>query len=271
MRRISLLLAGVLALAGSPAGAEEAGGSIVLRGSRSAHIDVKLPRIKVECCDLRATPQGVTYDGFSSSTKGSYVGFAIERIPQHKIIVGAVHAPGLDLGGGDVPTFSTLGQGGWLAPGRYRIHLLTDGRSTVRIEVGSGAAIRRSLRPRVATDAKGRVLPIGLGTLAPAGQARAEMAVKRGTHAVLMSKIDAEAGQVDYLSQCVTEIGATCQDADRHDEDLYPCPGCSGSAITLARHYPPRSLERGRREAVFTAATAGVTRDSRAFVFTITP
>lgn len=274
MRRASLVLAGTLiATLLIPAGvaASSAREVIELRGSRDAFVDVFFASsVRITCCDIRYAdnPPRFVQEGFTQETEGAYVGFAIERLPQEKLVVGGVRIPSMDLGSLRLPALAQLARGGRLSPGRYRIHLLTDGPSIVRIEA-RGLESPWVLRPTnpspVAAQLIQLIPPAGLG-----GHGR--ITVSLGESIVLLAtQVETQGGQVDYVNHCITNEAMLCQIGEEDDEtestETYPCAGCGASGLAIfdvirSHRLPPA----GQYEAAFSVATAGAATEMQGFV-----
>lgn len=122
-------------------------GTVELTGSRSAWVDVTLPRVAT-----------IDYTRSTFVGKGRFVGFYAERVDvaaaqRYRIgaTIGAVtlrdfHTPGEPAITEDLAPFDNNGHNRRLQPGRYRFYLLADGSARVRLALAG--APRLSLRPR---------------------------------------------------------------------------------------------------------------------------
>lgn len=255
---VSLLLAGLLPGIGA---ARTRSTEIVLSGRRSASVTFTLHEpVRLACCDYEAgsTPGEVRVVGMSTRTTGTYAGFAIERVRDGRMIKLAVHVPPLDLDDGKFPTVIMFGRARQLPEGRYRIHLLTDGRSTVRIEA-RGLPRDLVLEPRRQTGAFSELVELGADSL----QKRVPLEIRRGVTVLQATKTQGENTQAHYLSQCVAPAGSACAGAEDHEPWI--TPGSARGGGTMMQAYVG-DLQPGEYDAIFSAASVGTSSSSVGFV-----
>lgn len=243
---------------------------IVLRGDRSASVEVRLRHpVDLKCCRLRAEagdgPRSYSIAGFDVETSGSYAGFAIERVRDGRIMKGAVRIPEMDLADGTVPTFASFGRVTKLRPGRYRIHLLTDGRSTVRV-AAPGLRDQLELTPAGPTGASAELVPLLTESGPQQVQARVPLEVPRDATVVLVGKTEGDFGQFHYLGQCLVQPGGQCSDEDHYETWASPASGSSGGTKIDVFD---GSVEAGSYDAVFVAGSAGVPQGAYGFVLVL--
>ncbi|MGH2730882.1 MAG: hypothetical protein ACRDJI_09785, partial [Actinomycetota bacterium] len=89
--------------------------------------------------------------------------------------------------------------------------------------------------------------------------------------ALLVSQVQADFGQADYLNHCITDQGQFCQTQDEDSQQtaygISPASGASGA--TMSKVYKMGELEAGDREAVFTIGSVGVPRSLKGFVLVL--
>lgn len=257
MRRpfATLLLAASLA---TPAGAAPATAQeVVLTGSRSAHVEVTMPgRFKPRLGVFGA-------DGVTVTTRGTYAGVWFEsvttpaRLSQGAVVVPAI---GDDLpvgwGGSDRDDFS-------LPAGRYRVHLLTDGASTVRVRVDG---LSRGLRlvPRAPSDVRAKTVTVD------AVRASIPVLVRPATTTVLIGFARNDPSVGNAVNICLDEGRQT------------PCETGSGYGISAALLMPgqwskmaaavfvyPGQASSGEHTASYTMASATPTAALLAFALSL--
>lgn len=211
MRRTfaTLLLLATLAPAAPPAAAAPAAGrEVVLSGSRSASVEVRFAS--------RFKPHlGVFgYPGISAATRGTYAGVLFENLGKRMLSQGGVVVPvmgdemPIGWGGSDRDDFS-------LPAGRYRVHLLTDGQSTVRVRV-DGIARSMRLAPRRPTAVRARLVSVD------AVRAEVPVLVRPTTTTVLVAYAKIEPSAGNAVSVCLDE-----------GREL-PCEAGGGSGMKVA-------------------------------------
>jgi hypothetical protein len=267
-----LCCATLLLVAAVPTAAAESSRAetLTLIGKKSAHIDVSIDSpLRVTCCHLRDSRTGrVIVDEMVSSVGGTYAGFAVERLSDRRVVVGALRVPEMDIEGWDIPFIATLVKGGVLVPGSYRIHLLADGPAKVQIEM-EGMGRNVLLHPRESTPTTVQIHDGGLSSTAGASHVRLPIRVGSRSHVVLASQVTATGGQLFYLDQCVAFPSATCPTTeDEQDASVIPCPACLRGGGAVVDVYMPRDRLDGQTEAIFTTATAGALAEVKLLAFT---
>ncbi|HEV2889989.1 MAG TPA: hypothetical protein VGX28_06400 [Frankiaceae bacterium] len=213
MRRA--LAALLLLLALSPAGAQAAPPTlreIVLTGSRSASVEMTFP-------DRFSPHLGIAHpDGVAATTRGTYAGVWFENVRDARWSQGRVVVPAMGdalpiaWGGSDREDFS-------LPAGRYRVHLVADGPSTVRVRVG-GLARTTRLSPTRPSDVRGRLVKVTAVT------ADIPVLVKPTTTTVMAASTQNEPSLGAAISMCLDE-----------GREL-PCEAGQGFGMTVAFFAP---------------------------------
>lgn len=269
---MKVLLAAVVLVASAmvPARAQtRAPGEIVLTGDSSVSAEMRLEHpVRLRCCVLFGDDSGgrmvFRIIGMEVETSGTFAGFAIERVRDGRIMKGAVRVPAMDLDDGTVPAHASFGRARRLPPGDYRIHLLTDGPSTVRIEAEGAPDDLRLTRPRPSS------VSASLVTLATESgpqkvQDRVPIEVRAGATVVLMSKTEGDYAQAHYFGHCLTAPGGQC--SSQGDYEYWVSPSSGGGGGVKAD--PVEGLDPGRYDAVFTAGSAGLPQGSYGFVLVV--
>lgn len=272
MRRLAVIVAALLLLGGAPAGAgDRAPRELVLRGDRSASVDVTLRRpVRLTCCrPVEQTVDGQAsfrVAGLSVETEGTYAGFAIERVRDGRMMRGAVRIPSMDLEEGRIPTYVSFGRKPRLRPGRYRIHLLTDGPSVVRVE---GAGLTRSLElaPAGPTKVAAELVTLATTTGLEQAQARVPVEVTKGATVLLAVKTEGDYAQAHYLGQCIVQPGAQCSEEEHYD--TWASPASGGGGGTKLDMFERGAIEPGSYEAVFVAGSIGAPQGAYGFVLVL--
>ena len=250
MRRLlpALILAASLA---TPASAAPKTHHLVLRGARSASVDVTFATRFRPLLGVIDSPADV-----SVTTKGTFAGVFFENLSR-KLGVGAVQVPEaaglgqawpMSWGASDERDFS-------LPAGRYRVHLLADGQATVRVGV-EGLARDVSYVPRGRSQVTGRLVEV------PDVHVDIPVNVRSTTTTVLVAYTDQDVSLPGATSICLDE------DADGPCEagttswgvkSAHAGVGLRSSGATGLVLYPG-FLGNGEHVASFTMAEAGVHR-----------
>ena len=267
--KVLLSLALLLLCAGvtSPADAAAASHEFVLSGDRNSFVEVRLREpVRLTCCDFEREPiDSEAYfriSGLDVATRGSYSGFAIERVRDGRIMKGAVRVPQMDLEKGAIPTVISFGRTERLEAGRYRFHLLTDGPSTVRVEA-RGLVTDVHLRPSKATPVDAEIVDL---TDQPGSFVRVPIEVPARSTVLLATKTEGDSAQAHYLSQCLSSDGGPCSDLASYEAWASPASGGGGGTRMEAFEgtVPP-----GGYDAVFGAGSAGIPEGSFGFVLVL--
>lgn len=263
----TVLVTGLLAVS-APAAARPTG-EILLRGDRSASVEIRLERtVRLECCRfVEQTVDGQTsfrISGFDVSTEGTYAGFAIERARDGRIMKGAVRIPPMDLEEGRMPTFVSFGRASRLPAGKYRLHLLADGPSTVRV-TAAGLGRTLDLVPSGRSHVSAELTALATTGGPQQAQARVPVEVGKGATVLLASKTEGEYAQAHYLGQCLVEPGGQCS---QDDYETWASPASGGGGGTTVDSFVG-TVEPGTYEAVFVAGSLGAPQGSYGFVLVL--
>jgi hypothetical protein len=192
VRRAAVLPVLALLLAAAPAARAAGIHYLVVRGSGAAVVDVTF-----------AHPFRLLLDGTAPvprvTTRGTYAGVWVENLRAGNLGAGVAVVPAMRGLGGDVPM--TWGYTDSRLPaGHYRVHLLTDGPSEVRVAatgLGRDVALRSAGRDRV----RAKVLDI---EVAPGvGKADVGVTVYATTMTVLAASTDEDSAAATS-SVCLT-------------------------------------------------------------------
>lgn len=248
MRRTfsTLLLLATLAPV-APAAAAATSREIVLTGSRSAWVEVTFAHRFKPHVGVWGRP------GLRVATRGTYAGVWFENLKSDVASQGGVVLPaaGEDMpvgwGGSDREDFT-------LPAGRYRVHLLADGESTVRVLVDG---IARSLRlaPRRASEVRSRLVSVDMV------RAEIPVVVRPTTTTVLVGFTHSEPSVGSAMDICLDE-GDTlpCEAGRGHGmSTAFLAPGVWSKMMTAIFVYPGW-VSSGEHTASYTIATVGVTK-----------
>jgi hypothetical protein len=261
VRRISLLPVLALLFLAGPARAADVH-YLVLRGSRSASVEVTFAHPFTLMLDsYSAVPPRVT-------TKGSYAGVWVEQVRDDRINAGTVVVPKMRMIDGDFPV--AFGIDGRLPAGRYRVHLLADGASEVRIAV-RGLDRDVVLAPRGRNLVTGRLVDLALVPGAHSGSADIPVALRDTTMTVLMASTDGDVPAAESAA-CLTRTPTLpCGAGDSGPGVRASYLGIGGRMSTLSATFAyPHDRKPGEYDAVYDAAAAGA-RTAYAFALTVTP
>lgn len=258
MRRA--LAALLLLLSFAPAGAVRAAPStlreIVLTGSRPASVEVTF--------GARFSPRlGVVHsEGIKAATRGTYAGVWFENVRTPRLSQGAVVVPAMGdalpiaWGGSDREDFS-------LPAGRYRVHLLTDGVSTVRVRAGG---LDRNLRlsPARASDVRARLVKVTAVT------AEVPVLVKPTTTTVLAASTHNEPSLAAAVSVCLDEgYQAPCEASGGLGMQVaFVMPGLWSRTMATYNVYPG-DASTGEHTATYKVASATPTATLHAFALSL--
>lgn len=265
MPRRAALLALLLCLAGLPhAGAARAAEAVVLRGSRSASIDLTLTRTTT--FEVGRPEPG---RAISARIGGTFAGVVVSRL-DGSVVVGAVVAAGFRSGGAPVPMVFGQGFESVRVPaGRYRITLLANGAGTeVRIPaIGVGRV--RVLAPSTRVDVHGDVVtrrtPVGV----PIGEVRVPLRTGSRSTVILatMQSYAVTAASLDEV--CLARSGSTCRTGSVTGGSTVLLGG-AGRAETVSAYFAyPGDTPAGDYDAIFVSGGAGVSEALSAFALRI--
>jgi hypothetical protein len=249
---IAALLVGLVAVTG-PAQAKEAS-SITLTGSHTAYVDVEFDHtLKLELGRSRMDYNG-DYAGWMMHRVGGSLGGDAAKVLGGYVIRDAV-APGQSAARPN----STIGFGTVaVKAGTYRIYLVADGPTEVRIPIASGSP-SLSLAPTTETTSAADVVDFTVGQGGVINEEkRTPVHVGPTSFGVSLAAIYSSAGTTAHsIDTCFAAPGAEC-------EPPVPTSGAivgdsEGSSASYASHYAPGELAAGDYEAVQTIKTAGST------------
>ena len=204
--RVRALLTGLLVvLALAPVRAEAATMStMVLRGSRSASIDVTFRMGITVHMGVFDSPKFRP----SVTTKGTYAGAWVEQIGDPNESTGFYVVPKTDgPGGRHVMGFDPYGHK--FEPGRYRITLVTDGPTELRIAV-VGLPRTLTLSPTKPVRSWGKLVDIRSATTAMHGQETVTFGVRNGSRTMLMAYLEAPTSPQMTSHICLEEGTLPC-------------------------------------------------------------
>ena len=263
-----LVLVLFLALLPQAAGVARPGyATIELRGSKSAYVDVRFDEVTRINWPSEGEPPVMV------RTRGTYAGYIVERLSDGKIVAGAVRVPVLDFEdlsdwNLDDPMSAVVKRySGPLLPGTYRIHLVTDGRSTIRFPV-AGLDENASYRPKAPTPVTSSFKPVEPGEQVI--HHRTPITVKEGTLVIVASLLVADRSQAAYLEHCVIKIIEPCQSTRDHSAHITLNLMVNEWSLTrLYSVYRPGHFEPGEWQVQFSATAAGPVRTADMFLLTV--
>lgn len=234
---------------------------LTVRGVPNAHAEVSFTgRVRLETsATAKARP---TYD-----TEGTYAGAYVEPVGRSGPVAGTLllrAMPGLS----DVPI--PLGSRSWLPPGRYRVHLIGDAPTTVKIRV---EGIRRNLTVTTTKPAAVAATWVArgvAGVVTPVDRTIVPFTVRRPTLAVIATSHESTGfyGRSEVCVRNRTNGLAPCLDGNAGRGSYwggYPLRWTMGGAAV----YPPGGLPLGELEAEFLDAAAAVPGRLTSFVMTL--
>jgi len=266
--RLRALLGGLLLVLGlAPMAAEAAPpqGMLVVRGSSSASVDVTIKSTFV-------AHMGVFESTFTAprvTTRGTYAGVWIEPIGEPHEATGFYTIPATDTPQGKRHVMGFDAYAKRFGPGRYRIHLVTDGASEVRVRV-DGLPRGLTLTPRRAVPSWGRVVDVRTTPADHAGEKYLSFRVRQGSRTTVGAWIDAPDALSTTSSICLT-----------HEGSSVPCPvngrgwshgtGKGGGWAAEWWHFGAGALPpSGEQEVQYIQSAPGVTAPVEMLAFAIT-
>lgn len=260
-RFLAVLLAGLAGLPVPAVTAAPALRTLTVRGVPNAYAEVTFgSRVRFETSATTKAPPG--YDA-----SGTYAGAYVEPVRGSGPVAGTVllrAMPGLS----DVPF--PLGPQGWLPAGRYRVHLLGDASTTVRIRV-EGLRRDATVATRTASDVVATWVSRGVaGVPTPADRTVVPFTVGRRTLAVVGATHESTGfyGRRDVCVRRRTNGLSPCLDGNSGRGwywGVYPVGWRLGGAAA----YHPGELPVGELEAEFLDAAVAVPQGLTAFVLTL--
>lgn len=240
-------------------GAGRPTGSIRVSSQGAAHAVVRL-----------AEPVSMRFDArdpVAWKTSGSFVGFAVERVSDGKLMVGGVRVPALDLTTPDYPARLALATGGRLSPGTYRIHVLSDGAAEVELPVG-GVTWHRTYQATLRTNVSSSVLGMGAVDGSPVGRVVEDLALDEPSTILLASTLETAFGQATFKSICLGTSAEVC-DAQPDNRDHFVTPGSADNGWISTKVYTEDDTGSGSYSATFDYASTGLVRKAVAFVLVL--
>lgn len=258
-RLVAILLAGMIGVPASAVAAAPTQHTLTVRGTPNAYAEVTFAgRVRLET-STKARP---TYD-----TKGTYAGAYVEPVRGEGPVSGTVllrALPGLS----DVPF--PLGPQDWLPSGRYRVHLMGDAPTTVKIRV---YGLRRDLTvtTRTRTNVAARWVSRGVaGVTMPVDRAIVPFTVQRRTLTVVAETHESTGfyGRRDICVRKRTSGLSPCLDGNAGHgsySGVYPLRWTMGGATA----YHPGALPFGEFEVEFFDAAVATPHALTTFVMTV--
>ena len=213
MRRIGVVVA-LAALCSqwtlpSPASADLSDGRLVIRGDRTAFVEVTLVRPTSDSIGSRG------YLNADFTTQGSYAAYVMKPVDADgPRAAGALLTPWAFTG--ERPRFSNHSDDRALPAGRYRLYLITDGATSFSVTLpGYGETI--VAEPVTPFNATAEFRELGLGSAPPELQARQPFhrtAEMWGLSALLFDNMSGS-GTVD-MKWCVTRRDRSCEEPDAY-------------------------------------------------------
>lgn len=268
VRRISLATI-LLVLANAIPAAAQSQGEIELRGVGNSYVDISFSRpVTIRFpSDFR--------DHFEASTNGDFVGFAVQRLPDKKVLVGGVWVRRLDLLDGRIPARLSFDSKARLQPGRYRFVLLAqeetswgeEGHASVTIPV-NGLNESRSYRLRRPAKVDWRLGDYRIIAGQPGTIIRQPIEIRPSSTTLLGFSQETDYGQISYATVCVTPRGNVCEQSHDPVEDnhVFLTPGSGRSGMMAYAVYARGKLEPGAYEAHIRMAAVGWTTKLSAFL-----
>lgn len=201
MRRVAACVALLCALFAVPADAAPPHAFLVITGSRSAVVDITMPR------DTTGTPGSLGYLCADFTTKGTYAAYLLRPVSGRGPTWGGMLTAKWPFGK-HPSCFTDHSDDRPLKAGRYRLYLMTDGATTLRVTLPGYTrnVVARPTRPfRVVAeyfDVPGVALP---------GEVKREFTMTRRTYALqsLYVASDMPAG-VETMQVCAGPRGEEC-------------------------------------------------------------
>ncbi|HVE64031.1 MAG TPA: hypothetical protein VNB94_09545 [Mycobacteriales bacterium] len=251
MRRLAVLLV-LLGLTGLPAAWASPAEVLVLRGvaSRSMNLVLRRPTT-FEVGGLGPAR------AMSARMGGTFAGFVVHRA-DGSVAVGGVVAAGFSVDSDQVPMVFGGGFDAVRLPaGRYRVTLLANGPSEVRVPAkGLGRSV--TLLPRGRADVRGELVRQTLPMGVPTAVSRIPMTVTLGSMVVLASAQSYSAGVVSADDVCLARPGSQCATGGVSGGTGVVVAGAPGRLASIqALYFYPGQTPAASYEAVFVSTGAG--------------
>lgn len=188
-------------------------------------------------------------------TDGSYAGFTLYSLPDHKLKSGRTLIPAFEATGHPFgPLTHVLPQD--LGPGMYRVYLFTDGATTIQIPL-QGLSRPLRVRPKSPASVEAGVLDLAKYPLLLHGSARVSIDVGEPNWMYLVALETAPASAGSRMSVCAAPRGAI--DCAVHGESpggtaLYPGVGVQSYALKFSQG----SAASGPKDLLFSVDGAGI-------------
>jgi hypothetical protein len=256
---VAILLVSLVGAPSSAATAAPTVRTLTVRGVPNAYAEVTFAgRVRFET----ATKSRPSYDA-----KGTYAGAYVEPVRGDGPVAGTVllrAMPSLS----DVPF--PLGPQGWLPPGRYRVHLIGDGPTTVKIRA---EGLRRDMTVTTTTRAEvaAKWVSRGVaGAATPADRTIVPFTVRPRTLTVVAEAHESTGfyGRRDVCVRTRTNGLSPCLDGNSGHgsySGVYPFRWTLGGGAA----YHPGALPPGEMEAEFLDVAVGVPHGMTTFVMTL--
>lgn len=203
MRRAAACVALLCASFATPADAEPQYAYLVISGTRSAVVDVTFPR------DTKGTPGALGWRCDEFTTRGTYAAYLLRPVSGRGPTWGGMLTPKWPFG--RYPScFTDYSDDRSLKAGRYRLYLMTDGATTLRVRLFGYArdVVVRPARPYPVTA--GYFDVPGVAGVLPA-EAKRDFAMTRRTYAIQSVYVasDMPVG-VETVQACAVPRGEPC-------------------------------------------------------------
>jgi hypothetical protein len=240
---------------------------LVIRGAKSATVDVTFKARIRPHSDLFVPGNEAT-----ATTKGTYTAVWLQNLSKPELGAGAAFVPAITQ---DEPI-------GWasadredmsLPAGRYRVRLVTDGISEIRLPI-DGLARDLVLRPTGRSTDAGKLVRRQAvpGVVAPVDRTVIPVSIRSTTLTLLASGAETGASVAGHGEICLHDSGpqTPCLAGGGSGGDFdYVGAGGGGTSWQAAFFYPGDATP-GEHDAEFTDATVGVAQSYYAFALTIT-
>ncbi|MDQ3992009.1 MAG: hypothetical protein M3245_06860 [Actinomycetota bacterium] len=231
--------------------------------------------VSIPCCSYSFNGSGLDIEGFEfwAAESPAYVGFALERLPEGDLVVGAldVVAMGLDV----IPALVQLSEtNDEIPPGLYRLHLFSDVQVELRVEARglSGDIVVDRWEPEPLWSRIVELTPTAADARVSL-ETRQTVEVSPTSLVVQITRLQAEVVLYDRVQHCIRRNNDPCQFVHHSDSDsaVHAVSGKSGVLLmtTYTRDRFGSRPPSGRSEAVFTAQAAAASVAADGFVLVL--